>query len=46
MAPPETREVQAGAMAEKNTIPVRIMKHWSSLPRELVGSLSLDLFKS
>ena len=46
MAPPETREVQAGAMAEKTKIPVRIMKHWSGLPRELVGSLSLDLFKS
>ena len=30
----------------KNFLPVRVVKHWNKLPREIVESPSLEIFKT
>jgi len=31
---------------KKNFFPLRVMEHWNTLPREIVHSPSLELFKT
>ena len=41
-----TKHTEFNKTIRKNVLTERVVKHWDGLPREVVGSASLNMFKN